>query len=91
MAMACFKRPETKGSNDNIIGWARELVKGVITEHKVVLFVDSNNSTCDRLRKIFEEDIQVEIHVVEIDKMDYRPIEKELERLTGCRIVSGSL
>ena len=68
--------------------WAKELVRDVTAQYKVVLFVDSNNSTCDRLIKIFEEDIKVEIHVVEIDKMDYKPIERELERVTGCRIVS---
>lgn len=68
--------------------WAKQLVRDVILEYRVVLFVDSNNSTCDKLRKIFEEDIKVEIHVVEIDKMDYKPIERELERVTGCRIVS---
>ena len=69
--------------------WAKQLVRDVTTQFKVVLFVDSNNSTCDKLRKIFEEDIKVEIHVVEIDKMDYKPIERELERVTGCRIVSS--
>ena len=74
--------------NEESETWAKQLVRDVILEHKVVLFVDSNNSTCDKLRKIFEEDIKVEIHVVEIDKMDYKPIERELERVTGCRIVS---
>jgi len=69
-------------------GWAKQVVKDAITEHKVVIFVDSNNSTCDRLKKVFKEEIKVKIHVIEIDKMDYKPIERELERLTGCRIVS---
>ena len=76
----------TKYDDDS---WAKQLVRDVTTQFKVVLFVDSNNSTCDKLRKIFEEDIKVEIHVVEIDKMDYKPIERELERVTGCRIVSS--
>ena len=78
----------TKYDDDS---WAKQLVRDVTTQFKVVLFVDSNNSTCDKLRKIFEEDIKVEIHVVEIDKMDYKPIERELERVTGCRIVSSYL
>lgn len=75
-------------ANPNDDTWAKQVVKDAITEYKVVFFVDSNNSTCDRLRKVFEQDIKVEIYVIEIDKMDYKPIERELERLTGCRIVS---
>ena len=85
--MACCMSV-TKYNEDT---WAKQLVRDVIMEYKVVLFVDSNNSTCDKLRKIFEEDIKVEIHVVEIDKMDYKPIERELERVTGCRIVSDDV
>ena len=83
--MACCMSVTAKYDDET---WAKQLVRDVILEHKVVLFVDSNNSTCGKLRKIFEEDIKVEIHVVEIDKMDYKPIERELERVTGCRIVS---
>ena len=84
--MACCRSVAEHEETDD--AEAKQLVKNSIAEYKVVLFVDSNNSTCDKLRKIFEEEIKVDVHVVEIDKMDYKPIEKELERITGCRIVS---
>ena len=87
MKMACC----LSAAKFNEDTWAKQLVRDAITEFNIVLFVDSNNSTCDKLKKVFEEDIKVEIHVVEIDKMDYRPIERELERVTGCRIVSTSV
>ena len=89
MAIACCMSVTNKNYNGD--AWAKQLVKDVTTDYKVVLFVDSNNSTCDRLKKIFEEDIKVDIHTVEIDKMDYKPIERELERVTGCRIVKCCL
>ena len=65
------------------------MVKEAVENYTVVMFVDSNNSTCERLKQLLIGEIGVpNVYVVEIDKMNYKPIEKELERLTGCRIVS---
>ena len=68
--------------------WARQVVKEAVEGYTVTMFVDSNNSTCQRLKDLFVGEIGVDLYVVEIDKMDYKLIEKELERITGCRIVS---
>ena len=69
--------------------WARQVVKEAVENYTVIMFVDSNNSTCERLKQLLIGEIGVpNVYVVEIDKMNYKPIEKELERLTGCRIVS---
>lgn len=68
---------------------ASQAVKEAVENYTVIMFVDSNNSTCERLKHLLVGEIGVpNVYVVEIDKMNYKPIEKELERLTGCRIVS---
>ena len=68
--------------------WTSRMVKEAVEKYSVTMFVDSNNSTCDRLRELLNREIGVDVYVVEIDKMNYHLIERELERLTGCRIVS---
>ena len=79
----CFKAVDKSE-----VVWARQVVKEAVEGHTVTMFVDSNNSTCQRLKELLVGEIEVDVYVVEIDKMNYKPIEKELERLTGCRIVS---
>lgn len=67
--------------------WARKVVEDAVNGYKVTAFVDSNNSTCGLLMELLVSKIGVDVYVVEIDKMEYKPIEWELEQRTGCRIV----
>lgn len=74
----CFKAAPEESPAD----WAKRVVKEAVEGYKVTMFVDSNNSTCGLLQELFVKEIGVYVYVVEIDKMDYWALEKELERLT---------
>ena len=84
--MACWNCFKLVDKSEEM--WARKVVKEAVEDYAVTMFVDSNNSTCQRLKELLIGELRMEVYVVEIDKMNYKPIEKELERLTGCRIVS---